>query len=76
MNLILDTHFSYGITKMYLSYFYSKLEFLPQFHGPLNIENDSVGGAYVNHGHILLLVFFYMSNQKYHVSIMYLSPDY
>ena len=34
------------------SNFNAKLEFLPYFHGPLNIENDSADGASVYSGHI------------------------
>ena len=35
-----------------------KLEFLSHFHGPLNIENDSVDGASVYLEHILVFFFF------------------
>ena len=35
--------------------FNAKLDILPQFHGPLNIENDSASGASVYYGHILVL---------------------
>ena len=37
-----------------LSNFNAKLEILPEFHGPLNIENDSASGAFVYWGHILV----------------------
>ena len=38
-----------------LSNFNSKLKFWPQFHGPLNIENDCASRASVYYGHILVL---------------------
>lgn len=38
----------------------AKLDLWPQFCDSLNIENDSVSGAFVYDGHIL--VYFYMGN--------------
>ena len=38
-----------------ISNFNAKLEILPDFHGPLNIENNSVDGASVYVGHTLVI---------------------
>ena len=41
-----------------LSYLNAWLEFWPQFHSPLNIENDSASGESVYWGHVLVLYTF------------------
>ena len=49
INLKLSTHVPYDMIFLF---------FLPQFHGPLNIENDSASGASVYLGHILVCEYF------------------
>ena len=51
INLKLSTYIPYD---MIFSNFNAKLETLPLFPGPLNIENDTADGAYVYYGHILV----------------------